>query len=112
MELERWAVRALIALVVLHAAGVLAAEPATGGYAGAQLGVAEDELARARAAYAAHDYTTGSRLASQAALDARLAWSMTDSAILRRAAVDVFGRAERLRARSVIAGGASFAAEH
>jgi hypothetical protein len=96
-------------LLALHGACVLADEPATGGYAGAQLGYAEEQLARARAAYAAHDYTTGSRLASQAALDARLAWSMTGSTILRRAAADVFGRAERLRARSIIAGGA---AEH
>jgi hypothetical protein len=99
-------------LLALHAACVLADEPATGGYAGAQLGFAEEELARAHAAYASNDFTTGSRLASQAALDARLAWSMSDSAILRRAAVDVFGRAERLRARSIIAGGASGAAEH
>lgn len=62
------------------------AERPTERYAGAQLDYAEAELERAERALAGGNYVLARRLARQAGLDARLAWSMTDSASLRRAA--------------------------
>lgn len=74
-------------------------------YAGAQLGVAQAELERSRAALEVYDYAAARRLAAQAELDARLAWQMSESAAVRGAAVQIAGEAERLRWRGVIAGG-------
>jgi hypothetical protein len=92
-------------VLLLGAGSVPGAEPATAPYAGAQLRLAEETLQRARTAFATHDYVMGRRLAAQAALDARLTWSMTQSAVLRSAAAALNRQAERLRSRSLIAGG-------
>ena len=61
-------------------------------------------LEQARTALAAHDFAKAMRLAAQASLDARLAWSMTDSPALRRAATEVNRQAEGLRSRGLLAG--------
>jgi hypothetical protein len=96
----------LAALVLfLSISSALRADPATVPYAGTQLRIAEETLARASAALAMHDYAKALQLAAQASLDARLAWSMSDSPTLRRAAAEVNQRAERLRSRGLIAGG-------
>ena len=95
----------LVALVLLLGlSSVLYADPATAPYAGTQLRLAEETLDQASAAFAVHDYAKALQFAAQASLDARLAWSMTDSQALRRAAAEVNRRAERLRSRGVIAG--------
>ena len=102
----------LAALVFfLGASSALYADPATAPYAGTQLRVAEETLEQATAALAVHNYAKALQLAAQASLDARLAWSMTDSQVLRRAAVEVNRRAERLRSRSLIAGASRSAAK-
>jgi hypothetical protein len=69
--------------------------------------MAEAALEQAQHALQAHDYAAARRFAAQAALDARLAWSMSASARLRRAAAEVSRRAERLRWRGVAAAGAA-----
>ena len=94
------------ALVLLAAALTARAEPPVGQFAGAQLGMAEAALEEARAALEANDYAAARRYAAQAGLDARLAWRMTESQALRRAAVEVNRRAERLRWRGLMAAGA------
>ena len=101
------AFRTLAALVLLTACGAVRADPAVAQFAGAQLGMAEAALERARVALQTHDYPLARRLAAQAALDARLAWSMTRSEPLRRAAVEVNRRAERMRWRGLVAAGAA-----
>jgi hypothetical protein len=100
------AIRTLAALVLLALFGAARADPAVAQFAGAQLTMAEAALEQARAALQAHDYALARRLAAQAALDARLAWSMTPSDSLRRAAVEVNRRAERMRWRGLVAAGA------
>jgi hypothetical protein len=67
--------------------------------------MADAALEQARAALETHDYAMVQRLAAQASLDARLAWGMADSDAVRRAAIEVNRRAERLRSRGVLAAG-------
>jgi hypothetical protein len=77
------------------------AEPATARYAPAQLGFAETELQRASEASMRGDILLAKLLSAQARLDARLAWSMSESKALRRAAAEVHRRAVRLE-RSLV----------
>jgi hypothetical protein len=99
---------AFLAFLLVAAAGAARADSGVAQFAGAQLGMAEAALEQARLALRANDYARGRRLAAQAALDARLAWSMTRSEALRRAAVEVSRRAEQLRFKGLMAaGGAS-----
>lgn len=72
------------------------AERPTERYAGEQLRYAESELERARQALAGGDYVLARRLARQAGLDARLAWGMTDSGGIRRAAAELSEESARL----------------
>ena len=97
-------IRPAALVVLLGLSGVLHADPATAPYAADQLRFAEDTLEQARTALAAHDFAKAMRLAAQASLDARLAWSMSDSSTLRRAAVEVNRQAQGLRSRGLIAG--------
>jgi hypothetical protein len=97
--------RALLTLLLLSACTVLRAEPPTAPYAGAQLRFAEAELDGAIAALRINDHARARQLAAQAQLDARLAWGMTRSPFVRRAALELARRAERLRSRGVLAGG-------
>ena len=87
------AVRALCLLAAFAACSAASAEPATARYASAQLGFAETELQRAGEASARGDVGLAQRLTAQARLDARLAWSMSESKALRRAAAQIHGRA-------------------
>ncbi len=89
--------RALCVLALAFAAGSAAqAEPATTRYAPAQLGFAETELQQASEASARGDLLLAQRLTAQARLDARLAWSMSESKALRRSAAEIHGRAVAL----------------
>jgi hypothetical protein len=90
---------------LLGACSVLHAEPPVAQFAGAQLRMAEAALEQARAALQARDYPAARQLAAQAGLDARLAWGMSESNALRRAAVEVNRQAERLRWRGLVAAG-------
>jgi hypothetical protein len=99
--------RLALTLLLLSACTGLRADPPAAQFAGAQLRMAEAALEMARAALQAHDYSRARQLASQAGLDAQLAWGMTESGAVRRAAVDINRQAERLRSRGVLAGGAS-----
>jgi hypothetical protein len=95
-------VRALCVLALAFAALTAAqGEPATARYAPAQLGFAETGLQRASEASARGDLVLAQRLSAQARLDARLAWSMSESKALRRAAAEVHRRALRLE-RSMV----------
>lgn len=76
----------------------LLADEATERYAPAQLGVARAMLEAARAAAAQGDVHRAGKLASQASLDARLAWQMTESEWLRADAARVGGDASALMA--------------
>jgi hypothetical protein len=97
-------VRALCLLALAFAAcGAARAEPATARYAPAQLGFAETELQHASEASARGDRLLAQRLSAQARLDARLAWSMSESQALRRAAAEVHRRALRLERSMVTA---------
>jgi hypothetical protein len=97
--------RTIVALLLFVLFGSVHADPAVAQFAGAQLGMAEAALEEARVALKAGDYVRARYLAVQAGLDARLAWSMTRSEVLRRAAVEVNRRAERLRWRGLVAAG-------
>jgi hypothetical protein len=89
--------RALCLLALAFAGSSAAlAEPATARYAPAQLGFAETQLQRASEASARGDVLLAQRLTAQARLDARLAWSMSESKALRRAAAEIHGRAVAL----------------
>jgi len=94
-------------LVFFCACTGLRAEPPTAPYAAAQLAVAESELDRARAALRVNDHAAARQLAEQAQLDARLAWGMTESAFVRRAAIELGRRAERMASRRVLAAGSA-----
>ena len=96
----------LVALLLLSVLSAARAEPPAAQFAGAQLGMAEAALEQARAALALHEYPKARQLAAQAALDARLAWGMSESPAVRRVAVEVSRQAERLRWRGVVAAGA------
>ena len=99
-----------LCLLALALAGSSAAqaEPATARYAPAQLGFAETELQRAGEASTRGDVVLAQRLTAQARLDARLAWSMSESKTLRRAAAEIHGRAVALE-RSMAAARAPIA---
>jgi hypothetical protein len=101
--------RTIGAFLLFLACGVVQADPAVAHFAGAQLGMAEAALEEARVALKAGDYVRARYLAAQAGLDARLAWSMTRSEVLRRVAVEVNRRAERLRWRGLVAAGGGVA---
>lgn len=73
-----------------------AAQPATGQYAPDQLMVARRALDRAEQAMRRGELESAAAYAAQAAIDARLAWAMTDSPFVRREAAAVYGRSERL----------------
>jgi hypothetical protein len=81
--------RSAFGLLLCAFAAVLHGEPATAPYAPAQLRFAEAELARANEARVRGDYALARSLAEQALLDARLAWSMSDSPHVRQAAAKV-----------------------
>ena len=91
--------RFVLALVLLLAIPAAHADPATERYAPAQLRVASDLLAEARAAAARGDPRRAAQLAWQAGFDARLAWGMTESEHLRAEAVEVAGAASALVTR-------------
>lgn len=81
------------------------AAPATSDYAPVQLAVARNALAQVDEALLEGDFVMARRLAAQAALDARLAWSMTLDPQLRRQASEVMRAAELARVRAVLAAG-------
>ena len=89
-------------MLLALAAGTGHADPATEGFAPGQLRWAEASLQRAQEALAQGDYDLARRLAAQAQLDARLAWSMTDSQFLRRDAAQLHEQGALLRYQSVI----------
>ena len=90
-------VRAVCVLALSVAACSAArAEPATARYAPAQLGFAETGLQHASEASARGDLLLAQRLSAQARLDARLAWSMSESKAMRRSAAEIHGRAVAL----------------
>jgi hypothetical protein len=86
----------LLGVACACACGTARAERATGRYAPLQVAVARQSLDRARAEAALNDYESAARFAAQATLDARLAWSMTESAALRRSAAEVAAESARL----------------
>ena len=100
-----WLPRVALLLVLLGACATVNAEPPAAQFAGGQLDMADAALEQAQAALEKHDYAMVQRLAAQAGLDARLAWGMADSDAVRRAAIEVNRRAERLRSRGVLAAG-------
>ena len=87
----------VLALAAAAAGAPAHAQRATELFAPAQLRMAESYLEQARAAQAIGEYDRARRLAQQAALDARLAWGMSDSPYLRRSAAEVHERSARLR---------------
>ena len=97
--LIRWL---LLAPLVLAAAVPLRAEPATERYAPAQLRMGYDVLERARAAAARGETGLAGQLAWQASLDARLAWGMTESPLLRAEAAELGGSANALIRRLAV----------
>jgi hypothetical protein len=86
----------LLVLCALLFASAAHAERPTERYAPAQLRVAHEMLERARAAAALGDTARAGRLAWQAGLDARLAWGMTESDLLRAEAAEIGGAARAL----------------
>jgi uncharacterized protein DUF4398 len=97
--------RLTILALLVGASCPLQANPATAPYAGEQLDFAQSELDAARQALQTHDYELARLLAAQAQLDARLAWGMTESAFLRRDALEVARQAHRLRTQGVLSTG-------
>ncbi len=90
-------IRAFVVLLAgLSVAGALHAEPATARYAPHQLEVARAAVIEAERLLRRGETRAARRLAAQAALDARLAWAMTDSAYLREQAAALYGRSARL----------------
>jgi hypothetical protein len=86
----------LLGLALAGASGGARAERATERYAPLQIAAARQALERARADAALQDYAGAARFAAQAELDARIAWAMTESAALRRAAAQVAEESARL----------------
>lgn len=92
--------RTLVVLVLaLGGSPAVYAELATERYAPAQILMAQEMLERARAAATLGDTARAGKLAWQASLDARLAWAMTESAVLRADAAKIGGAALKLNAR-------------
>jgi hypothetical protein len=73
-----------------------AADNATARYAPAQLDMARQSLERAREALVMGQGSLAGTLASEASVDARLAWAMSDSWAVRAPAAAIAGEAERL----------------
>jgi hypothetical protein len=90
-------IRCLFLLVLAFGSHALHAEPATARYAPHQLEVGRGAMTRAEQLLRRGETAAARRLAAQAALDARLAWAMTDSAYLREQAVALYSRSEALR---------------
>jgi hypothetical protein len=89
--------RLLLTLVAtLLAAGLAHGGPAIADFAPGQLRHAEALLQQAKDALARGDYERTRRLAAQAALDARLAYGMTDSGFIRQDAIAVHEESARL----------------
>ncbi len=65
------------------------AQPAAARYAPQELRAAQAKLERAEAAMAAEDYEAAHRLAEQAEVDAKLAWSIAESERARRAVAEL-----------------------
>ena len=86
----RW----LLAFPLVLALAAAHAERATERYAPAQLFVARDLLERARAAAAIEEFGAAATYAQQAAVDARLAWGMTEIPALRAEAEAILGDAQ------------------
>ena len=97
--MQRWTWVTLVGVLLLPQ--TVHAAPPTAEFAAAQLEFAAEALRRAEAAYDVQDYALAGRLSAEAALDARLAWGMSDERAMRRAAADINGRAESLRRRAV-----------
>jgi hypothetical protein len=89
-------------VILFGACTALRAEPPTAQFAAAQLELAQSELDEATGALRMQDYAQARQLAAQAHLDARLAWGMTESPFVRRGALEVARRADRLRAQGVL----------
>jgi hypothetical protein len=87
----------LVVLAWALAAGPASADPATEIYAPAQLSVAQRELDRAIQHMLQGETEAARRFASQAALDARLTWGMTDDDYLRRQAERIYFTASSLK---------------
>ena len=98
--------RLIVLALLVGASGALHADPATAPYAGGQLDFARSELEQARRALQMNDYTLARRLAAQAQLDARLAWGMTDSAFVRRDALELNRQVDLLGAQGLLSAGA------
>jgi hypothetical protein len=89
--------RGLILAALVLAAGLARGETAVADLAPGQLRQAELLLRQAKEALAQRDYALARQLASQAGLDARLAYAMTESVFLRRDAIAVHEESARLR---------------
>ena len=96
-DLLRW--HRLLAFFLLAISWPAFADMPTARYASAQLRVAEIELERAAAAKARGDPELAERLAAQAELDARLAWTMSDSPALRGDALELLRDAAAFKPR-------------
>jgi hypothetical protein len=90
------------ALLLALVSGVAHADSATAAFAPAQLRLAEAALERAQLALSQGEYGLARRLAAQAQLDARLAWSMSESQFLRRDAARLHEQGALLRYQTVI----------
>jgi hypothetical protein len=90
------------ALLLAAISGAAHADSATSAFAPGQLRLAEASLQRAEQALSQGRYDLARRLAAQAQLDARLAWSMSDSQFLRRDAARLHEQGALVRYRSVI----------
>jgi len=90
---------AVILCACASASSAADAESAASRYASAQLAAAEAQIDLAERAVAHGDYALARRFVEQAALDARLTWSMTEFRRLRNAAVEVNKRVIRVKGK-------------
>ncbi len=86
----------ILGVALACASGAALAELATERYAPLQIAAGQQFLDRARAEAALNEYEDAARFAEQAGLDARIAWAMTESAVLRRQAADLARESARL----------------
>jgi hypothetical protein len=89
--------RVICALLGLAFSASSWGQQATAAFAPAQLRLAEAELRRAEEALSQRDFQRARELAALAGLDARIAYGMSDSAILRRDAAQLHEQSSRLR---------------
>ena len=92
--------RCLIFAAMVLAAGFARAGTSISDFAPGQLRHAEALLQQAKDALARGDHERMRQLAAQAALDARLAYGMTDSGFIRQDAIAVHEESERLLGRA------------